>query len=69
MALLLFYSVIKFLLITLTKRRSKGDAVSRESGLPPRKREGKSEREGAHQYMADIKRYLQCAVQRNDKRL
>lgn len=29
MALLLFYSVIKFLLITLTQRSSKGQAVSR----------------------------------------
>lgn len=39
-ALLLFYSVIKFLLITLIQRSSKGHAVSREAGHPARKREG-----------------------------
>lgn len=61
MALLLFYSVIKFLLITLTKRSSKGHAVFREAGLPARKRAGESEREGAHQYMADIKKvFIMC---------
>ena len=38
MALLLFYSVIKFLLITLTQRSSKGHAVSREAGHPARKK-------------------------------
>ena len=40
MALLLFYSVIKFLLITLTQRSSKGHAVSWEAGHPARRGEG-----------------------------
>ncbi len=40
MALLLFYSVIKFLLITLTQRSSKGHAVSWEADHPARRREG-----------------------------
>lgn len=37
MALLLFYSVIKFLLITLTQKSSKGHAASREAGQHARK--------------------------------
>lgn len=59
MALLLFYSVIKFLLITLTQRSSKGHAVSRERWPSCQERE----------CVADIKRYLQRTVQGNDKRL
>lgn len=40
MALLLFYSVIKFLLITLTQRSSKGHAVSWEAAHRAKKGEG-----------------------------
>lgn len=50
MALLLFYSVIKFLLITLTQRSSKGQAVS-WGNL-------QSCQEKGWGYMADIKRCL-----------
>lgn len=54
MAVLLFYSVIKFLLITLTQRSSKGHAVSGEASHPAREREGETLKEGANQYMANI---------------
>lgn len=56
MAVLLFYSVIKFLLITLTQRSTKGHTVSGGSGLfcYGNRRGGKEM--WAHQCIANMKR-------------
>lgn len=58
MALLLFYSVIKFLLITLTQRGSKGHTVSREIGSPARQRVVERAREKDHHCKFSIKQIL-----------